>query len=212
MPGERYPALELTPQRQKELTLEALLDQLAALAAEQPVLVVHEDVHWIDPTTQELLSLAIERTQRLPVLTIITFRPEFTPPWAGQPHVSTLRLTRLGRREGAAMVDRVVGDKALPDEVTAQIVAKTDGVPLFVEELTKTVLESGLLADAGDHYELSRPTPSARDPGDAARFAARAPRPPRAGERGRADRRRDRPRVLPRAARRCYRPARGSAP
>jgi class 3 adenylate cyclase/predicted ATPase len=157
--GERYPALELTPQRQKELMLEALLEQLAALAAEQPVLVLHEDVHWIDPTTQELLSLAIERTQRLPVLTIITFRPEFTPPWAGQPHVSTLQLIRLGQREGAAMVDLVVGEKALPNEVTAQIVVKTDGVPLFVEELTKAVLESGLLADAGDHYELSGPLP-----------------------------------------------------
>jgi class 3 adenylate cyclase len=157
--GEHYPALELTPQRQKELMLEALLEHLAALAAEQPVLVVHEDVHWIDPTTQELLSLAIARTQRLPVLTIITFRPEFMPPWARQPNVSTLQLIRLGQREGAAMVDRVVGEKALPDEVTAQIVAKTDGVPLFVEELTKAVLESGLLADAGDHYELSGPLP-----------------------------------------------------
>ena len=153
----RYPMTVLTPQRQKELTLEALLEQLVALAAEQPVLVVHEDVHWIDPTTQELLSLAIERTQRLPVLTIITFRPEFTPPWVGQPHVSKLVLNRLGRREGAAMVDRVVGEKALPGEVAAQIVAKTDGVPLFVEELTKAVLESGLLADAGDRYELSGP-------------------------------------------------------
>jgi predicted ATPase len=122
-------------------------------------LVVHEDVHWIDPTTQELLSLAIERTQRLPVLTIITFRPEFTPPWAGQPHVSALALTRLGRREGTAMVDRVVGAKALPVEVSAQIVAKTDGVPLFVEELTKAVLESGLLSDAGDRYELAGPLP-----------------------------------------------------
>ena len=141
--GERYSALELTPQRQKELTLEALLDQLAGLAAERPVLVVHEDVHWIDPTTQELLGMAIERVPRLPVLMLIVFRPEFTPPWSGQPHVSSLALTRLGRREGAAMVDRVVGAKALPVEVSEQIVAKTDGVPLFVEELTKTVLEFG---------------------------------------------------------------------
>jgi class 3 adenylate cyclase len=157
--GGRYTRIDLTPQRQKELTLEALLEQLVALAAEQPVLVVHEDVHWIDPTTQELLSLALERTQRLPVLTIITFRPEFTPPWAGQLHVRKLELDRLGRREGAAMVDRLVGHKTLPDEVAAQIVAKTDGVPLFVEELTKAVLESGLLADVGDHYELSGPLP-----------------------------------------------------
>ena len=116
-------------------------------------------MHWIDPTTQELIGLAIEHIQRLPVFAIVTFRPEFQPPWPGQPHVSTLALTRLGRREGAAMVDRVVGQKTLPNEVAAQIVAKTDGVPLFVEELTKTVLESGLLTDAGDHYELAGPLP-----------------------------------------------------
>jgi predicted ATPase len=153
--GGRYPALDLTPQRQKQLTLEALVEQLEGLAAARPVLLAYEDVHWIDPTTQELLGLTIERVSRLPVLAIVTFRPEFQPPWSGQPHVSALALTRLGRREGAAMVDRVVGAKALPDEVAAQIVAKTDGVPLFVEELTKTVLESGLLRDAGDHYELT---------------------------------------------------------
>ena len=123
------------------------------------MLLAYEDVHWIDPTTQELLGLTMERIQRLPVLALITFRPEFSPPWSGQPHVSALALTRLGRRDGAALVERVVGDKALPDEVAAQIVAKTDGVPLFVEELTKTVLESGLLEDAGDHYELAGPLP-----------------------------------------------------
>jgi predicted ATPase len=114
-------------------------------------------MHWSDPTTQELLGLTIERLQRLPVLLLITFRPEFSPPWRSQPHVSGLALSRLGRREGAALVERVVGDKPLPDEVAAQIVAKTDGVPLFVEELTKTVLESGLLKAAGDHYELAGP-------------------------------------------------------
>jgi predicted ATPase len=124
------------------------------------VLLTYEDVHWIDPTTLELLGLAIDRVQRLPVLAIVTFRPEFTPTWAGLPHVSAVALTRLGRRDGTAMVGQMVGDKALPDEVAAQIVAKTDGVPLFVEELTKTVLESGLLADAGDRYELSGPLPA----------------------------------------------------
>jgi predicted ATPase len=155
----RWPALELTPQRQKQLTLEALLNQLEGLAAEQPMLVVHEDVHWIDPTTQELLGLAIQRIPRLPILLLIVFRPEFSPPWSGQPHVSALTLSRLGRRAGALMVDRVVGAKTIPSEVTAQIVAKTDGVPLFVEELTKMVLESGLLSDAGDHYELTGPLP-----------------------------------------------------
>jgi predicted ATPase len=123
------------------------------------MLLTYEDVHWIDPATQELLGLAIERIQRLPVLLLITFRPELTPPWSGQPHVSAVALTRLSRRDGAAMVDRVVGERALPDEVAAQIVAKTDGVPLFVEELTKTVLESGLLRDAGNRWELAGPLP-----------------------------------------------------
>jgi len=157
--GERYAQPELTPQRQKQRTLEVLVDQLEGLAAVQPVLVTYEDVHWSDPTTQELLGLAIERIQRLPVLAIITFRPDFVPPWSGQPHVSALAVTRLGRRDGSAMVDRVVGDKTLPAEITTQIVAKTDGVPLFVEELTKAVLESGLLEDRGDRYELTGPLP-----------------------------------------------------
>jgi predicted ATPase/class 3 adenylate cyclase len=157
--GDRYALPELTPQRQKQLTLEALADQLEGLSAEQLVLLVYEDAHWIDPTTQELVGLVVERLQRLPVLSIITFRPDFAPTWTGLPQVSALALTRLGRRDGAAMVERVVGAKSLPDEVSAEIVGKTDGVPLFVEELTKTVLESGLLKDAGDRYELSGPLP-----------------------------------------------------
>jgi class 3 adenylate cyclase/predicted ATPase len=157
--GERYPPLDLSPQRRKQLTLEVLLDQLVALAAQQPVLMIHEDVHWVDPTTQELLGLTIERIAHLPALMIATFRPDFTPPWPPAPHVSTLALTRLGLDDRSAMVERMVGDKALPEEVTTQIVAKTDGVPLFVEELTKAVLESGLLKDAGDRYELSGPLP-----------------------------------------------------
>ena len=157
--GERYPALALTPEVQKRRTLQALIDQLAGLAAQQPVLALYEDVHWIDPSTLELLGLVIERIQRLPVLVLITFRPEFQPPWTGQAHVTTLTMSRLGRRQGADLVARVTGEKPLPAEIVEQIVARTDGVPLFVEELTKTVLESGLLADAGDHYELSGPLP-----------------------------------------------------
>jgi predicted ATPase len=101
-----------------------LVDQLEALSAAQPVLLVYEDVHWVDPTTQELLGMVIERIQRLPMLVIVTFRPELSLPWSGQPHVSALALTRLGRRDGAAMVERVVGEKSLPDEVAAQIVPR----------------------------------------------------------------------------------------
>ena len=157
--GERYPALTLTPEVQKRRTLQALADQVAGLAAQQPVLALHEDVHWIDPSTLELLGLVIERIQRLPVLMLVTFRPEFQPPWTGQAHVTTLTMSRLGRRQGADLVTRVAGNKPLPAEIVEQIVARTDGVPLFVEELTKTVLESGLLADAGDRYELSGPLP-----------------------------------------------------
>jgi class 3 adenylate cyclase/predicted ATPase len=157
--GERYPTLALTPEVQKQRTLQALVDQLAGLAAQQPVLALYEDVHWIDPSTVELLSLVIERVQRLPVLALITFRSEFQPPWTAQAHVTTLTMGRLGRRQGADLVARVSGEKPMPTEVVEQIVARTDGVPLFVEELTKTVLESGLLADAGDRWELAGPLP-----------------------------------------------------
>ena len=157
--GERYPALALTPEVQKRRTLQALVDQVAALAAQQPALALYEDVHWIDPSTLELLSLVIERIQELRVLALMTFRPDFQPPWTGHAHVTTLTMGRLGRRQGADLVARVTGDKPLPAAIVEQIVARTDGVPLFVEELTKTVLESGLLADAGDHYELHGPLP-----------------------------------------------------
>jgi class 3 adenylate cyclase/predicted ATPase len=157
--GGRYPALTLTPEAQKRRTLQALVDHLAGLAAQQPVHALYEDVHWVDPSTLELLGLVIERTHRLPVLVLITFRPEFQPPWTGQAHVTTLTMSRLGRRQGADLVARVTGNKPLPAKIVEQIVARTDGVPLFVEELTKTVLESGLLADAGDRYALSGPLP-----------------------------------------------------
>ena len=136
--GSGYALPEMTPQRQKQRTLEVLVDQLAGLAAPEPALLAYEDVHWIDPTTQELLGLAIERIRNQPVLAIVTFRPEFRPPWPKQSHVRVLALTRLGRSEGAALVERVAGAKALPHEVSAQIVAKTDGVPLFVEDSAAT--------------------------------------------------------------------------
>jgi class 3 adenylate cyclase/predicted ATPase len=157
--SQRYLALALTPEAQKRRTLQALVDQPAGPAARQPVLALYEDVHWIDPSTLELLGLVIERVQGLPVLALITFRPEFQPPWTGQAHVTTLTMSRLGRRQRADLVAVVAGDKPLPAVIVEQIVARTDGVPLFVEELTKTVLESGLLADAGDRYELHGPLP-----------------------------------------------------
>ena len=157
--GTRYPALTLNPEMQKRRTLQTLVDQLAGLAAQKPVLALYEDVHWIDPSTLELLGLVVERVRQLPVLVVITFRPEFQPTWTGQAHVTALTMSRLGRRQGADLIARVTGDKPLPAEIVEQIVARTDGVPLFVEELTKTVLELGLLTDAGDHYELTGPLP-----------------------------------------------------
>jgi class 3 adenylate cyclase/predicted ATPase len=156
----RYPALALSPQRQKERTMAALLGQLAGLAGRQPVLALYEDVHWADPTTLELLDLVVDRVQDLPVLAIVTFRPEFRPPWIGAAHVTLVTFNRLSRRHTSAMVERLTGGKSLPPQVLEQIVARTDGVPLFVEELTKTVLGSGLLHDTGDRYTLAGPLPA----------------------------------------------------
>ena len=155
----RYPALDLSPEQRKERTLAALIAQMEGLAARQPLFVVFEDVHWMDPTTLDLLDRVVERVQAIPVLVIVTFRPEFVPSWTGQAHVTLLALSRMDRRQCAVMVEKVTGGKALPDEVLGQIVAKTDGVPLFVEELTKTVLESGLLVEEADRYVLTGPLP-----------------------------------------------------
>lgn len=153
---DRYQPLELSPHRQKKRMLEVLVDQLIGLAARQPVLVVYEDVHWADPTSLELLDLVVNRVQDSPVLVLITFRTEFLPPWTRYPHVTVLTLGRLSRRQAAEMVDRLTGRRVLPTEVLDQIVAKTDGVPLFVEELTRAILETSLLKDEGDHYALAR--------------------------------------------------------
>jgi class 3 adenylate cyclase/tetratricopeptide (TPR) repeat protein len=155
--GGQYPDLNLTPPRQKQRTLEVLIEQLAGLARNGPVLDVYEDAHWADPSSLELLDLVVERIRTLPVLVVITYRPEFTPPWLGEKHLTSLPLNRLGRSQAAAMLERLTGNKALPAEVVDQILARTDGVPLFVEELTKTVLESGLLRDAGERWELDAP-------------------------------------------------------
>jgi class 3 adenylate cyclase len=142
--GDRFAPLELSPQRKKERTFAALLRQLEGLARTQPVLMIFEDLHWIDPTSREFLDLILAGIDRLPVLLIATFRPEFQPPWAGQPYVTVIALNRLGRGDGAAMVERLAGTAALlPQDVIAEIVERTDGVPLFVEEMTKAVLEAG---------------------------------------------------------------------
>jgi class 3 adenylate cyclase/predicted ATPase len=156
----RYSAIELTPQRQKELTIEALSRQLLGLARSRPVLFLIEDVHWIDATTLEAISRSISLIKAAPVLLLVTFRPDFLPPWLDHSHVSMLRLNRLRREQVGAMIKDVAGGKELPTQVYDQIVGRTDGVPLFVEELTKTVLESGQLRDAGDRYVAITPLPS----------------------------------------------------
>src|SRR4029077_10675776 len=157
--SERQPLPNLSPQRKKERTLEALIQQLEGLARRQPVSMCFEAAHWIYPPSRELLDLTVERVRSLPVLLIVTFRPEFQPPWTGQPQVTMLVLNRLDRRNRIALVEQIAGAKALPEELIVQIVERTDGVPLFVEELTKSVLESELLREEGDHYVLDGPLP-----------------------------------------------------
>jgi len=156
--GDRYPPLDLTPQKRKEKTLQAKLAQVEGLAAHRPVLMVFEDVHWSDPTSRELLDMIIDRVTTLPVLLVVTFRSEFAPPWIGRPNVTLLSLNRLRARQCALMITRVTGDKALPKDISDQIIDRTDGVPLFIEELTKAVVESGLLTDAGDRYAVTGPS------------------------------------------------------
>ena len=157
--GERYPPLALSPTQQCRRTLTALLDQFEGLARKQPILLSFEDAQWADTTSLELLDLTIERIRQLPVLAVFTFRPEFEPAWVGLPNVGTLTLGRLDRNDVESMVARVTGGRVLPAEVMKQIVAKTDGNPLFVEELTKTVLEAGILVEEANGYRLDGPLP-----------------------------------------------------
>jgi class 3 adenylate cyclase/predicted ATPase len=138
----RYPALELNPQQRRERTLDALNLQMEALSRSSPVLVIFEDVQWIDPTSLEALGRAVDRIRALRVLLIVTYRPEFEPPWIGRPHVTVLTISRLAQRHVDAMIDQVVGDKPLPVSIRRDIIERTDGIPLFVEEMTKAVLET----------------------------------------------------------------------
>ena len=157
--GDRYPPLHLSPRVRMERTLSALISQLVSLSARQPVLMIFEDAHWIDPSSHEVIQQTIERLQTLPVLLIVTGRPEFQPHWVGLPHVTLLPLNRLDRRERTLMIEQLTHGKRLPEEVTQQIVERADGVPLFVEELTQTVMESGLLREGPDRYVLCAPLP-----------------------------------------------------
>jgi predicted ATPase/class 3 adenylate cyclase len=157
LPTNRYPPLNLSPRKQKEKTLEALAGRAEALARQAPVLMVVEDVHWIDPTSQELIELLLPKVHGLPVLMVITYRLEYVPSWSGKPGVTILTLNRLGRHQGVQLVNSITGGKSLPPEVLDEILVRTDGVPLFVEELTRSVLESGQLREVPGHYALLGP-------------------------------------------------------
>jgi tetratricopeptide (TPR) repeat protein len=150
---ERYGAISMTPQKHKDETLRTLVDLTEAAARKQPSVMLFEDVHWADPTSLEVLDLLIDRVRTFPLLIVLTHRPEFQSRWAQHGHVIGLNLSKLTRAQSSAMVSRLAGGKALPAELLEQILTKTDGVPLFVEELTKSILESGELKDSGDRYD-----------------------------------------------------------
>ena len=154
-----YAPLTMAPEQHKQKTLHALLTTLLRIAAQQPVLLVMEDLHWVDPSTLEFLSLLVDQGPTARILVLLTFRPDFSPPWTGRAHLTQVTLPRLPRRQAAEMAGRVAHGKTLPAEVLEQVVARTDGVPLFVEELTKMVLESGLLQEREERYELTGPLP-----------------------------------------------------
>src|ERR1700723_3112442 len=155
----RYPTLELAPNQRRQRTLEALMTQIETLARRYPVLMIFEDAHWADPTSLEAFGRSVDRIRALGVLLIVTYRPEFEPPWMGQPHVTTLTVNRFGKREIGAMIDRVTGNKPLLASIRQDIVERTDGIPLFIEEMTKAVLEAGD-QDGAERAVASIPAPS----------------------------------------------------
>ena len=160
----RYPAPTLSPQQQKQQTLDALVAWMLEEAERQPVLVAWEDLHWADPSTLEMLGLVLEQTPTVPMLHVLTYRPEFTPPWPTRSHMTPITLNRLERPQVEALITHLAGGKPLPAEVVQHIVAKTDGVPLYVEELTKMLLQSALLREDADHYTLTGPLGSVAIP------------------------------------------------
>ena len=154
----RYPLLELTPEQRRQRTLQALIAQTEVLTRLNPVLMIFEDAHWIDPTSLELFDRAVDRIASRPALLIMTFRPDFEPPWIGGPHVTALTINRLAQRNIDAMIDRVVGNKRLPANIRQEIIERTDGIPLFVEEMTKAVLEAG--SEGVQHAAAAVPLPA----------------------------------------------------
>ena len=155
LPEDRYPPLNVSPQRQRQKTLETITALLLEQAEQHPVLFIVEDLHWTDPSTLELLHLVIEQTPTASLLTLLTCRPTFQPTWTHRSYLTEVTVTRLAQPQVARMVERLAGGTALPHEVMQQIGERTDGVPLFVEEMTKAILESGQLKVVDDHYALT---------------------------------------------------------
>ena len=184
----------LTPEQLKEQTGDALVAMSLEEAERQPLLEVWEDVHWADPSTLDLLGQLIDQVPNVPLLIVLTFRPEFTPPWPARSHVRPLTLNRLERPQIEVMATRLAGGKALPVEVIEHIVQKTDGVPLFVEEMTKAVLGSGVLRADGDRYDAYRPAVRDQHSREPPRIADGAARPAANTARGGAIGRRAGPR------------------
>ena len=160
VPEERYSPTSLSPQRQRQKLLEVLLAIFLELASQKPVVFIVEDLHWVDPSTLDFLSLLVDQAPTMRLYSLWTFRPEFVPPWTGRAHLTPLTLTRLAPQQVERLITTVAGGKPLPAAVVQQIMARTDGVPLFVEELTKTVLESGVLREGETHYTLTGPLTS----------------------------------------------------
>jgi predicted ATPase len=199
LPGsERHPLPNLSAQRKKDRTLEALIRQLKGLARRRPVVVVFEDAHWIDPTSREFLDLAVERGRCLPMLLIVTFRPEFQPPWTGQPQVTMIALNRLDRHDRTALVEQIAGGKALPDEVVSQIADRTGRAPVR----RRIDQERARKRSTARRSRSLRARPCAtaiRNPDESARLTDGAARPPGVGAACSANRRGHRTRVSLRA-------------
>jgi predicted ATPase len=199
----RYAKLELTSQQRRQKTLEALHAQVETFARKNPVLMILEDAHWADPTSLETFGRAVDRVANLPVLLLITFRPEFEPPWIGQSDVTALTLNRLMRREVGAMIDRVAANKPLPARIRQDIIERTDGIPLFVEEMTKAVLEAESQI-AAERTVAAIPSHRCGGPGHFASLLDGAARPPRPCQGSSADGSGSRARIFVCAFGCCY--------
>ena len=154
LPEHRYPSLHFSPQRQRQKTLEALVAILLELAERQPVLFILEDLHWTDPSTLECINLLLDQTPTASLLVLLTCRPTFQPSWSHRSYLTEITVNRLSHTQVAQIVTGVTEGKTFPPEVLQQIITKTDGVPLFAEEVTKAILESGHLKAVNGHYEL----------------------------------------------------------